>query len=495
MEYILIIVGIIIQISALVGLVIVAKWIYKKMFNNTTSTPEESDTLNEGNNMTDKNKVNNELSIRFFIIGAIAILMFIPLASVNSIVEERNTLYTKVLSNIASQWGKPQVISGPILVVPIIEQYTITEKTKDTDGNEKIHNKVVYKNKNIMILPKKLTKDINLDEHYRYRSIYKSLVYEADINIGGEFTLPNFNKMSDNLHKVRYDKAYVLMGLSDTKAIQNVSELDFNKSLYAFEPSVVLKLEGLKSGFHAPVKVDLEQKKYTFNFNLKTKGSSYIRFSAFGKQTHIAVKSSWKHPSFQGDILPNTRKITKDGFEATWNIPSLARNFPQVWIAEEHNYNLSQLLTGVDLYEPVFLYSLVSRSIKYGVLFIVLTFLTFLIFELTQNSKLHYVQYGLIGLSLGLFFLTLLSLSEHMLFLYAYIIASSITLLSISIYTWFNSKNIKQSLSILIMLVALYTILYSLLQLEDYALLMGTGLLLVILFILMWITRNLKVAK
>ncbi|RLA57325.1 MAG: cell envelope integrity protein CreD [Epsilonproteobacteria bacterium] len=493
MEYIVVLIGILILLSIFIGIVILGKWVYKKVLTQFASSNKEINTFEQKeNSMINK---SNELGIRFLIIGIIAIIMFIPLGSVSSIVEERNSLYTKVLHNIASQWGNPQIVTGPALIVPITEQYTITEKTKDANGNEKIHNKVVSKNKNVVILPKKLTKNIYLNEHYRYRSIYKSLVYEADMRISGAFSLPNFAKLSDNLHTVRYDKAFVVMGLSDTKAIQNVSELSFNENLYAFEPSTVIKIQGIKSGFHAPIEVNKAQNKYDFNFKLKTKGSSYIRFSAFGEQTDITLKSSWKHPSFQGAILPTTRNITKDGFEATWKIPSLARNFPQSWILEEHVYNVSQLLTGVDLYEPVFLYSLVSRSIKYGVLFIVLTFLTFLIFELTQNSKLHYVQYGLIGLSLGLFFLTLLSLSEHMLFLYAYIISSSITLISISIYTWFNNKDIKQSLSILTMLIALYAILYSLLQLEDYALLMGTSLLLVILFVLMWITRNLKVVK
>ena len=495
MEIIFGIIGIIIVLSTIVGVFIIAKWIYKKIFNQVS---QENDTpINKSKEHEMKNGINikNELGIRFLIIGIIALIMFIPLGSVNSIVDERNDLYTNVLKNISSQWGNPQVVTGPALVIPIIEKYNITEKTKYSEGNEKIHNKIVYKNKNIIILPKKLSKKINLKEHYRYRSIYKSLVYEAGIKIQGNFDLSGYSKLSDNLYKVRYDKAYILMGLSDTKAIQNVSKLQLNANSYAFEPGVGVVLNGISSGFHAPIGIDEKQNIYNFNFTFNTKGSSSIRFSAFGEQTDVTVDSSWKHPSFQGAILPTEREITKDGFHAIWKIPSLARNFPQSWILEEHNYNLNQLLTGVDLYEPVYLYSLVSRSIKYGVLFIVLTFLTFLIFELTQNTKLHYVQYGLIGLSLGLFFLTLLSLSEHISFLYAYIIASSITLISISIYTWFNSKNIKQSFSIFIMLVALYTILYSLLQLEDYALLMGTGLLLIILFILMWITRNLKVEK
>ena len=474
--------------AVIIGLVIMAKWLY-----NTFIYRE--DNIKKENIMNDIKSPTNSIAKRFLIIGAIALLMLIPLAQVSSIVDERGDLHHKVLSNIASQWGNPQVVTGPALILPIIEKYNVLNKVTDSKGNEKMVTEVVYKHKNVVILPKLLNKDIGLTEHYRYRGIYKSLVYTSKIKVAGEFTVPNISKLSDNLDEVRYDKAYMLMGLSDTKAIEHVSKLTFGASAYSFEPGTKLTLTGINGGFHAPLELKQNQQKYAFNFNLKTNGSSSIHFSAFGEETTINLNSSWKHPSFQGAILPMERNITNKGFSAKWKIPSLARNFPQTWIKEQHNYNLASLLTGVNLFEPVALYSLVDRSVKYGVLFILLTFLTFLVFEVTQKSKLHYVQYVLIGLSLGLFFLTLLSLSEHIEFLMAYITASSITILSISIYTWFSNQSFKQSLSILTLLTALYAILYSLLQLEDYALLMGTALLLIILFVLMWITRNLKVSE
>jgi len=350
-------------------------------------------------------------------------------------------------------------------------------------------------NKNLVILPKALNKEIEMAEHYRYRSIYKSLVYEAKIKVKGEFIIPDIEKFTDNLHEVRYDKAFVMVGLSDTKAINNVADFNFNANQYTFAPGVRLELGGINSGFHAKVFLSASKNQYDFEFGFTTKGSSNIRFSAFGETTQVDIKSAWPHPSFQGDILPTERNITENGFDASWVIPSLARNFPQSWIAEDKAYNLNSLLTGVDLYEPVFLYSMVNRAVKYGILFIALTFLTFLIFELTNNSRLHYVQYALIGLSLAMFFLTLLALSEHIAFLSAYLVAAAITVLSISVYAYFSSRKAGQALAVLVLLTALYIILYSLLQLEDYALLMGTGLLLVILLVLMWITRNLRAGE
>lgn len=491
-------------IVSIIGVAVIGKWLYRKW--NEKYNNQKEDVMNEEgknlksevsnkNSVLNKKDLKNSIGMRFIIIGFIAFMMLIPLGNISSVVDERSNLHKSVLNNIASQWGNPQVVTGPALVLPIIEKYNAYETVKDKDGNEKLELKHYTRNRNVVILPKVLNKEIGLNEHYRYRGIYKSLVYASDIKVSGEFVIPDISKISDDLDEIRYDKAYMLMGLSDTKAIEHVSSLTLNSETYSFEPGTRLQLKGISSGFHAPLTVDKKNNKYSFSFDLKTNGSSYIRFSAFGEKTEVRVKSSWKHPSFQGAILPMERNISGDGFTAKWKIPSLARNFPQTWIHELHTYDVSQLLTGVDLFEPVALYSLVDRSIKYGVLFILLTFLTFLVFEITQKTKLHYVQYVLIGLSLGLFFLTLLSLSEHISFLSAYMLASAITILSISIYTWFSNKSFKQFSSIFVLLTALYSIMYSLLQLEDYALLMGTGLLLVILFVLMWITRNLKVSE
>lgn len=500
MEFLFVIIALLAIVSMLAGVFFIGKLIYNKI-NSDELGDDELDTVDNDNTTEHKKETKmksrpdftNSIAVRFAIIGVIAFLMLIPLGKIGSVVDERSNLHDNVLHEIASQWGRPQVLSGPALVLPVVEKYNITETTKDKDGVERTTSKAVYKHKNIVILPKLLNEKISLKEKYLHRSIYNSLVYTADINVSGEFLIPNLSKLSDNIDKVRYDKAYLLMGLSDTKAIKNSPLLSFDDQKVSFEPGTQLILKGIDGGFHAPLELNADRKRYSFDFRIKANGSSYIRFAAFGEKSHIEVASPWQHPSFQGSVLPTEREISDSGFSATWEIPSLARNFPQAWIFEDHKYNVGSLLTGVDLFEPVALYSLIERSIKYGVLFILLTFLTFLVFELTQNSKLHYVQYMLIGFSLGLFFLTLLSLSEHIDFMMAYIIATCITVLSISLYSWFSTRSFKQTSIVMALLGALYAILYSLLHLEDYALLFGTMLLLAVLFVLMWITRNLKV--
>lgn len=191
--------------------------------------------------------------------------------------------------------------------------------------------------------------------------------------------------------------------------------------------------------------------------------------------------------------LPTSHEITAEGFTSTWAIPHLARNYPQSWVSANAQYNLTEFTAGVDLFEPVFLYSKVTRAAKYGILFVGLTFLTFLIFELTTQIRLHYVQYGLIGVALIIFYLVLLSIAEHTAFLTAYIVAAVINIGLITLYTGAALKSWSKAGVIFVLLSALYAVLYSLLQLEDYALLMGTMLLLSVLMVLMYVTRNLRV--
>lgn len=506
MEAVFIVIVLAVLVSAVVGIFNIGRWFYNRldreegdqehMVSESTEKEEGTSVLKDQSMRSSKMKkidFRGSIAIRFVIIGAIALMMLVPLGKIDSIVDERHGLYDQVLHNIASQWGSPQRIVGPLLVIPITEKHNVIEKSKNAKGEVEETTKVVRSEKNIIVLPKHLKEKIALKEHYRYRGIYKSLVYGAKIDVEGTFVLPDITKMTDHLETVHYEKSYMVMGLSDPKAIEEVSVLSLGIQKATFEPGTKLTIKGIKSGFHAQAVLKKGEKSLPFYFELKANGSSYLRFSAFGEKSKIVVSSPWQHPSFQGAILPTRRHIGADGFEATWVIPSLARNFPQTWIHEAHSYQLDSLLTGVDLYEPVALYALVTRSIKYGVLFILLTFLIFLIFEVTQKSRLHYVQYILIGFSLGLFFLVLLALSEHLAFLSAYMLASVIAIGSIGLYTWFSTRSSRHAGMVFVLLVALYAILYSILQMEDYALLMGTGLLLVVLFVLMWITRNLKV--
>jgi len=442
-----------------------------------------------------KKPLASSLAMRTILIGSLALLMLIPLSMVGSTVEERHQLYRTVLDDIAGIWGSRQVLEGPALVVPYVEKVLVEETVKDEKtGEETTTSKVIFNNLTAVVLPKNLSVEVELHEQMRHRGIYKALVYTAGIRLRGKIERPNIDAFSENLHRVDWGKAYLVLSLSDTRAINEASVLTWNGRPQSLAPGT--RLTGVfGNGFHAPLEtLDSGAESHAFDLSLSINGSQGIRFAPFGEETQIRMVSSWPHPSFQGAALPTAYEARDDGFEATWSIPHLARNYPQLFSHPAQAFELSEFLVGVDLFEPVFLYSKVTRAVKYGLLFVGLTFLVFLIFELISSARLHFVQYGLIGISLSVFFLTLLSLAEHIDFRSAYVLASVVNIGLITLYTGAVLRSWARASIVLVLLSTLYTLLYSLLHMEDYALLIGTILLLSVVAILMVLTRDLKAA-
>lgn len=442
--------------------------------------------------MPEINRLTETITGRSIVIGIIVFILMIPLALVTDLVNERNNRYQSVLWDISNLWGQQQTLKGPVLFIPFVEEHIVEEKLTDDSGQEKIKIKRVHKLRNAVVLPDDLIMDIQLNEEYRHRGIYDSLVYTARIKITGSLKLPDISKISSLIYRVNWDKAYLSFGLTDTRAINQAVSLLWDQVPRTIAPGT-RQSDLLGNGFHVPLSLEYETlSRHTFDLKLNINGSRGIRFSPIGELTTVDITSTWPHPSFSGHTLPDTHEIHNKGFSAYWQIPHIARNYPQTWVLETRKHNLDELLAGVDLFEPVFIYSKITRAVKYGLLFIILTFLTFLIFELTANTNLHFVQYGLIGIALTLFYLTLLSLSEHIGFFWSYLVACFINIGLISSYTAAALNDKAKALIVMVLLIILYMILYSLLQLEDYALLMGTGVLLVIMAILMYLTRNLK---
>ena len=440
------------------------------------------------------NEFSGKLNLRFISIAVITLLMFIPLCFVSDLVDERHGYYRSVIDEIAGLWGRQQVLKGPALIIPFVEEWQVEETVRTENGGERKRLKTVRKTRHAVALPKNLEMDMDLDASQRHRGIYDALVYTADVIMQGEFAIPDIGKLSSHLHHVNWDKAYLSFSITDTRAINRPARFSWNGTVKTVEPGTGLsKLLG--HGIHVPLELNAGASGlHAFRMDLGLNGSSGLRFAPFGEVTRVNMNSAWPHPKFTGDTLPDRHDIRHDGFSAFWEIPHIARNYPQVWVHETMSNELDELLAGVDLFEPVFMYSEITRAVKYGILFIVLTYLTFLVFELSTRAGLHLVQYGLIGMALALFYLMLLSLAEHIGFLWAYVFASGINITLICAYTVAALKSHGLSAGIFALLSALYVLLYGILQLEDYALLMGTGLLLVVLMALMYLTRHLRAA-
>ena len=441
------------------------------------------------NESTTKRSFFKSLTFRSILVGLLMLAMIIPLLLVEDIVRERDNYYYSVINNISKGWGSDQTIIGPVLSVPYVEHITSVETVTDSSGVTKTISRDVFNDKTMVLLPEELNINTKLNDEHRKRGIYDALVYKADLSITGNFNLgllPTANKNTT----IRWKKAWLSIGLSDTKAISSTTPLRWGENSAKFQPGTRLT-KILPNGIHASMKnIPTGETRPTFKIDLSFKGNTQFRFAPVGETSVAQVESKWPHPSFQGDILPTSKIISNEGFSAEWRIPHLARNYPQSWLMGEENYKLNSITTGVDLFTPVSLYSKVSRAVKYGALFIGLTFLTFLVFEVTIKAKMHIIQYAIIGISLILFYLLLISLSEQISFMLAYIYAASTIVGIITLYTFAVLKSFGKGIFIFVLLGSLYAALYFILQMEDYAMLAGAGVMLFVVVILMIATRN-----
>ncbi|MCK5916781.1 MAG: cell envelope integrity protein CreD [Cocleimonas sp.] len=441
--------------------------------------------------------ITDSITFRTFIIALLAFSMLIPLYMTQGIISERNQYYHQTLDNISKGWGTQQTIVGPVLVVPYVEHIFSANTVTDKDGESKTISRDIFNHKTIVLLPEELKVEADLNEQFRKRGIYSSLLYIADLTISGAFDLSVLPDKDSTNRKVDWEKAYLTIGLSDTKAITETTPIRWDKASAPLEPGTKLS-SFLKSGFHASMKHTRRfNTRPEFRIKLSVKGRGGFRFAPLGKMTKATIKSGWPHPSFQGAILPNNEpEVSKDGFSANWSIPHLARDYPQHWLLEEGkeapNYDLYSLTTGVDLFSPVSLYTKINRSVKYGALFIGLTFIVFLLFEMIANTRTHTIQYILVGVSLSLFYLILVSLSEHLPFLISYAYAAATTIGIITLYSAAVLRRFSRAIMIFLLLSSLYGVLFFILQMEDYALLAGTGLITLIVIFMMFATRRLQ---
>ncbi|MBW3527253.1 cell envelope integrity protein CreD [Shewanella sp. NKUCC05_KAH] len=430
--------------------------------------------------------LKNTTLLKALTIGILSILALIPLGIIMDMTSDRQALYHSVVDEIGRSWGEQQTLSGPALVIPY--SYFVLQEEVSNDGKTRHEVKRTYQDE-LVILPKKLTLDLDLKHDFRTRGIYQSLVYNAALQGQAEFSLNRYD--IPNLIAFDNKNARLVFGVSSNQAIDKVEKIEITGESTLLSGSLMsgtgLTTGGLEKGFNQKIQVS-EASDFSVDFAMTLRGSQSISALPLGEQTLINIRADWPHPSFKG-LLPAERDINAQGFTASWNISHLTRNYPQEFIKSNQS-TLTEVSANAILFEPVTHYGKIDRSVKYGLLFIVLTFIMLFIFEIGQKTSLSTIQYVLVGSAMALFYLLLLSLSEHLAFLHAYLIAACIPVLSVSAYVGSATASIKRGALVGIMLVSLYAVLYSILQLEDYALLMGSGLLLVVLLILMFVTRH-----
>ena len=429
--------------------------------------------------------------MRLIVVGVLALVLLIPLEMVESVVRERFQTYRAVVEDIAGAWSTDQHLAGPILLVPFTEKIEVRDEYVTPSGEKKTTQRWESLQRRAVILPDELKIQGELTPEMRKRGIYEVQVYTADLEISGTFrglgeTVAALSD-PDRLEAIDWSKAVVGFGVSDPRGIVSVDGFDFNGHPVQPRPGTALG-DIVARGFHVEVGQAIDDD-LDFSMPIVIRGSNSIRFLPLGETTDASLRSDWPHPSFVGDVLPASREISETGFAGEWTIPILNRSFPQSWLAGAA-VDIHEISAGVRLFEPVALYDLVTRAVKYGLLFIALTFLTLGLVEHVADVKLSLVQFLLIGVALALFFLILVALAEHLSFNTAYLSASAAVVVINTVYC--AAILPKRAISILVggVLTAIYAVLYTILKAEDFALLGGTVLLVVALIVTMFFTRR-----
>lgn len=408
--------------------------------------------------------------LRLCLVGGLALLLMIPIVMIYSLVWERQGRRDAVIAEVASSWGNTQTVTGPALILP----YTVRTVEISAAGKEK----EVFETRHGVFLPKTLRARGRIDVETRNRGIFNVPVYRLNLSIDGEFGEPNLKELGIDPATVDWSRAHLALGISDVRAIREQSAVTWNKQPVSFLPGTGSFSDG-GVGIHAPVAVTPTRVAAPFSFTLSLNGSSGVYLSPFAEETHVQFTSNSPNPSFQGSWLPTERSVSaQDGFDATWKVSYLGRNFPQSWIVgsagEQRQAAIEMSRFGVQLTEPVDTYRMAERSVKYAILFILLTFASVWLIEVLARTRVHPIQYLLLGAAMCVFYLLELSLAEHLTFPVAYGIACFAVVALIAAYSRVIFKQTRHTAVITAGTTVLYGYLFVLLTNEDAALLVGS---------------------
>jgi inner membrane protein len=423
---------------------------------------------------------SNSLSLKIGIIIFLILILLIPTAMVESIIHEREERQKAAMEEISNKWGEEQTLIGPVLSIPY-DHFMSMKESSDAKP------KLIKQTRLIHILPNTLQINGTVKPEKRYRGIYEVVVYDSEVNLQGQFASFDFTKLDIKEENIHYDKAYLSLGLSDLRGIESQVTLKWNDNDSFFSPGIP-DTDIIQRGISTNVLVKENNSPYKFKLKLDLKGSQFLYFTPVGKTTDINVTSSWETPSFAGLFLPDERNITEAGFTAHWNVLHLNRNYPQQWIGSK--YDIAKSAFGVNLLLPIDRYQKATRVAKYAILFIALTFLVFFFVEVQHSIFIHPIQYILVGIALIVFYTLLISISEHISFNIAYSISSIMTIGLIFAY-------VKAILNIRFMselmagiLLVLYSFIFVIIQLQDFALLIGSIGVFIILSLVMYFSRK-----
>ena len=445
--------------------------------------------------------MQKQLTLKIIIIFCIGFAILIPTTMVKSKIYERQSQLETAKHRVAQSWTGEQLLMTPILVIP----YQVVSTTKHK-GEEKT--KIISKQS--VFIPDTVNSNILVTNKTVMKGIYKIPVYDSDIHFSGRFSQEKLSRTLLSLKNKatfkRFKKPYISIYISDTRGIDQAPSLTFSQNDVSLSSGS--QLDAIASGLHGEVGLAIERyltgepsiKKtavhkpsLNFSFNLSLRGMSRLSVVPLTNNGKMTIESNWPHPEFIGASLPADRTISDDGFTASWLSTQYASDtigLLQRCVFHKQCQALTSLASGVNFIEAVDIYLQSERSIKYAILFIGLSFITFFIFEHLKRVRIHPIQYTFVGLAIAVFYLLLISLAEHVDFYLAYLLATSCCSLLLIFYVSYVLKALSSACLFGSMISLLYLLLYIIVQAEDFALLMGAILVFGILSSLMVITRK-----
>jgi inner membrane protein len=431
------------------------------------------------------------LALKGIIVIWIALILIVPLTLISGKIQDRRAYQHEARSHIALSWTGEQTLISPLLILPYLVE-TTNYGGKDKDGNPITKVSSTWHKR--YIVPDTVAIDVEVDTQLRKQGIYGIPVYTAGLAINGRISAGTLTTILEDLKGQagfsRLGEPLLSLSVADIRGIDGAPTLTWEDQQRPFESNS--GIDTLESGIHASLPPLEFSEEVEFQLHLSLRGMESLQFVPPAKQVDVSLRSPWPHPQFSGAFLPQSREISAQGFSAHWRVNHFSTGIGQLMTKCETGscYDLHNIGFEVNFIEAVDAYLQAERSLKYGILFIGLSFIAFFMFETLRGIAIHPVQYTLVGFALAVFFLLLTSLSEHIPFAFAYLIATLACLMLLAYYLRFVLGRWKEAGIFAASLATLYGVLFVIVGAEDFALLMGSVLIFAVLAGIMIVTRK-----
>ena len=433
--------------------------------------------------------VSKTFGFKIFTILILGLLLLIPMTFINSVVRDRKNYKNEAVSSIIEPIGGVANIEGLIMAIPYMKK-VVYEK------------EITYKREYIFYMPNSYNISGDVEINLLKRGIFKVPILNSTLNIKGKFDKYNSDlyNLDENDSTILFDEAIMIFGIGNKKNLLKLPKIivNGNEELEYYQKTIKMNLQMFSNIFLFNISRDKIFNGFEFETSIDIQGGNSLIINPMAADNYFNISSKWSDPSFTGGFIPTKREVSKNGFNAEWNIASFNTSYNKYWTSEEYDENniyefenkrnennviISFLLLN-DNYQKIL------RSVKYAILFIFIPFFVLFLCEVISKKRIHPVQYILIGISNAIFYLLILAISEHINFNVSYLISAIMVILLTSTYIGYIIKSKKYILSMAIVEILIYIFLFGILQLTDYALLMGTLGLFIVIAAGMYFSRN-----